>query len=190
MLVLGNQSNYPMYKKLFAEFKIPSQVVTAFTARKRNFLSVATNLLKQINSKTEGDLYQMKFPEAMDSMRTMLIGIDVCHAGSQSAVGFAASTNKDMSQYFSVPIFQPKGREIVERQMKEALKKAIEVFASKHDRQFPTNFIIFRDGVGDAQRMQVIQKEIQQFREAFSEVYNKAATQPQITLVVVNKRIT
>ena len=74
--------------------------------------------------------------------------------------------------------------------MKGALKQAIGVFASKHNRQLPTNFIIFRDGVGDAQRMQVIQKEIQQFREAFSEVYNKAATQPQITLVVVNKRIT
>jgi len=29
--------------------------------------------------------------------------------------------------------------------------------------------------VGDAQRQQVIQKEIQQFREAFAEVYNKVA---------------
>jgi hypothetical protein len=33
----------------------------------------------------------------MDNMKTMLIGIDVCHAGPQSVVGFAASTNKEMS---------------------------------------------------------------------------------------------
>lgn len=74
--------------------------------------------------------------------------------------------------------------------MKESIKKAIEVFASKHDRQLPSHFIIYRDGVGDAQRQQVIQKEIIQFREAFAEMYNKVAEQPKVTLVVVNKRIT
>lgn len=36
--------------------------------------------------------------------------------------------------------------------MKESLKKAIEVFATKHDRLLPSHFIIYRDGVGDAQR--------------------------------------
>lgn len=45
--------------------------------------------------------------------------------------------------------------------MKESLKKAIEVFASRHDRLMPTHYIIYRDGVGDAQQKQVIDKEIQ-----------------------------
>jgi len=31
----------------------------------------------------------------------MLIGIDVCHAGDNSVVGFSASTNKELSQYYS-----------------------------------------------------------------------------------------
>ena len=74
--------------------------------------------------------------------------------------------------------------------MKDSLKKAIEVFEQNNNRQLPTNYIIFRDGVGDAQRDQVISREISQFREAFSEVYNKAGMMPKITLVVVNKRIT
>ena len=74
--------------------------------------------------------------------------------------------------------------------MKDSLKKAIEVFAHHHNRNFPTNFIIFRDGVGDAQRDQVIRKELSQFREAFAEVYNKVGQRPKVTLVVVNKRIT
>jgi len=43
----------------------------------------------------------MKFPEKMANKRNMLIGIDVCHSGGNSIVGFAASTNKEMSQYFS-----------------------------------------------------------------------------------------
>lgn len=37
---------------------------------------------------------------------------------------------------------------------------AIRTFASHHQSEFPTNFVIYRDGVGDAQRNQVLSKEI------------------------------
>lgn len=57
--------------------------------------------MRQINSKVGGDLYNMKMPDAMTNMKTMLIGIDVCHAGPTSVVGFSASTNPEMTQYYS-----------------------------------------------------------------------------------------
>jgi hypothetical protein len=98
--VLGREQNYKFVKEVFHEFKIPSQVVTCRNGSSFN-LSKATNILKQINSKTGGDLFTMKFPEIMKSLRTMLIGIDVCHSGPNSIVGFAASTNSDLSQYYS-----------------------------------------------------------------------------------------
>ena len=100
-------------------------MVTRRNAEKFN-LSKASNILKQINSKIGGDLFNMKFPKTMDDMRTMLIGIDVCHAGPQSIVGFAASTNKEMSQYYSEYIVQKKGQEIVGKGMVDSLKFAIE----------------------------------------------------------------
>ena len=128
VVVLGQERNYKMYKELFAEFKLPSQCITARNGRSFK-MSKALNVLRQINSKIEGDLYHLKFPEAMSSMKTMLIGIDVCHAGPQSVVGFAASTNPEMSQYYSEYIVQRKGQEIVETRMKESLKQAIQVFA-------------------------------------------------------------
>lgn len=56
----------------------------------------------------------------------------------------------------------------------------------------PTNFIIFRDGVGDAQRDAVIKIEISQFKEAIKELYSDQDLQsqkPEITLIVLNKRI-
>ena len=85
-----------MYKQVFGEYQIPSQVVTCRNGFSFN-LSKATNILKQINSKTGGNLFTMKFPESMKKIRTMLIGIDVCHSGPNSVVGFAASNNKEMS---------------------------------------------------------------------------------------------
>lgn len=82
----------------------------------------------------------------------MLIGIDVCHAGPQSIVGFSASINKEMSQYYSDYLIQKKGKEIVEDHMRGLIMQAILEFAKLNKKEFPTNFIIYRDGVGDAQR--------------------------------------
>ena len=77
-------------------YQVPSQVITCRNGRSFN-MSKASNILRQINSKIGGDLYRMKFPDAMRDMRTMLIGIDVCHAGPTSVVGFSASTNPEMT---------------------------------------------------------------------------------------------
>ena len=78
----------------------------------------------------------------------MLIGIDVCHAGKSSVVGFAASTNETLSQYFSDYIVQPNGQELVKDKMKLLIKKAIKVFENQQGCK-PSNFIIYRDGVGE-----------------------------------------
>lgn len=131
----------------------------------------------------------MKLPEKMESMKTMLVGIDVCHAGGNSIVGFAASVNKELSQYFSDFIVQKKGQEVVNAQIKECIKSAIEVFSKNHKNNLPTDIIIYRDGVSAAERSQVIDREIVQFQAAFNELYNKSSSRPKVTLLIVNKRI-
>jgi len=119
----------------------------------RNFnASKASNILRQMNSKVRGDLFNMKFPEPIEKSRTMLIGIDVCHAGRQSVVGFAASTNQAMSQYYSDYLTVPKGQEIVKDRMIDIIKAAIASFTKANKGNKPTNFIIYRDGVGDSMR--------------------------------------
>lgn len=47
-------------------------------------------------------------------------------------VGFAASTNKAMSQYYSDYIVQSKGQEIVKDKMKDLIRKAIHVFQNQN----------------------------------------------------------
>jgi len=53
-----------------------------------------------MTSKVGGELYTMEFPKGL-CKKTMLIGIDVCHSGKQSVVGFCASTNSGMNKYYS-----------------------------------------------------------------------------------------
>ena len=136
--------------------------MTTRNAMKFN-LSKASNILKQMNSKMGGDLFHLKLPDKMSQMKTMLIGIDVCHAGGNSIVGFAASVNKELSQYYSDFIVQKKGQEVVQSQIKECIKAAIDVFAKNNNNSNPTDILIYRDGVSAAERAQVIDREIVQF---------------------------
>jgi len=173
LMVLGNESLYKDIKQVFKQYQTPSQIVTSRNGMKFN-LSKASNIIKQVNSKIGGDLFNLKFPDKMQTMRTMLIGIDVCHSGGNSIVGFAASVNKEMSQYFSDFLVQKKGQEVVTSQMKESLKSSLELFKKNHKNNFPTDIIIFRDGVSSGERSQVIQSEVSQFQTACNEFYNQA----------------
>ncbi len=84
----------------------------------------------------------------------------------------------------------PKGQEIIDNKMKDLIRKAISSFENNNKGKRPTNFIVYRDGVGDSMREQVLMREIPQLREVIADLYNRVAEQPQITVVVVNKRIT
>lgn len=111
-------------------------------------------------------MYTLRFPEAVEKKKVMLMGLDVCHAGDRSIVGLSASINPEMSQYYSEHFMQKKGQEIVIADMQDAVVQAIEAFASQHDGQTPTNFIFFRDGVSDAMREKVLKNEVNQFESA------------------------
>jgi len=163
VMILGDENLYDKHKQLYKLYQIPSQVVRAKSGLPGFQLSKGSNILKQINSKMGGDLFHLKLPDKLRNMKTMLIGIDVCHAGGNSIVGFAASVNKELSQYYSDFIVQKKGQEVVERQIKECIKSAIDVFARNHNNNNPTDIIIYRDGVSAAERAQVIDREIVQF---------------------------
>ena len=99
VIVLRNENLYAKFKAVCYRHNVISQVIATRTTRRFN-MSVGSNVLRQINSKLGGDLYNLAFSHDI-SPNTMLIGIDVCHQGENSIVGFCASINQQLSQYFS-----------------------------------------------------------------------------------------
>lgn len=94
---------YKRYKSICYANNVVSQVIVKNTYKKmnayddkgvKNAQAIAFNVLKQITSKLGGDLFYIKFEKDISLAKTMLIGIDVTHAGPQSIVGFCASINK------------------------------------------------------------------------------------------------
>lgn len=187
LIMLSNENLYSSFKAVCYDHNVLSQCVQYKNFKKVN-MSVATNILKQMQCKLGADLYNIDLPQGLNP-NTMLIGIDVCHESQRSIVGFCASINKKLSQYYSEKILQNKGQEIVTAQLKGSIKAALEAFAQNHN-QYPDHFIIFRDGVGDAMRAQVLNHEVDQLKKAIEETYNTAAKNPHITVIIVNKRIT
>ena len=57
---------------------------------------IISNILKQINSKLGGDLFNIELPKEI-SKDTMLLGIDVCNDENFSYFGFCATINSEMS---------------------------------------------------------------------------------------------
>ena len=58
------------------------------------------NILRQINAKLGGDLWRMKFSPEIPKT-SMLIGIDVCHKGRQSIIGFVATYDEFLYKYYT-----------------------------------------------------------------------------------------
>lgn len=52
----------------------------------------------------------------------------------------------------------------------------------------PEHIFIYRDGVGDSMRAQVIQAELEQLKKVIEEQY-RDKPRPHITLIIVNKRV-
>ena len=80
--------------------------------------------------------------------KVMLIGIDVCHAGTNSVVGFVATTNNQFTSHYSDIIIQPKFVEIVKKDLDKCLSKALNDFQTNCG-GLPDKIIIFRDGLGE-----------------------------------------
>lgn len=80
IVLLDRRDHYSRIKSVLTRLGLLSQAVTKQTAGRMN-LSVASNIMKQINSKVGGESLRVKFPQFMDTEKVMVIGIDVCHAG-------------------------------------------------------------------------------------------------------------
>lgn len=158
------------------------------TAGKMN-LSVASNIMKQINSKVGGESLRVDMPASIKSSLPMIIGIDVCHSGKYSVVGFCASIDKSFNRYYSNFLAQRKYQEIIKKDLDYCLDQALKAFQQANKNQLPSKIIIYRDGVGEQMREQIIENEITQVREILKSKYNSATGPPPITLIVVNKRI-
>jgi hypothetical protein len=108
------------------------------------------------------------------SKKTMLVGIDVCHKGKQSIIGFVATYDQYLCKYYTQASPQgQKGQEIISSNiLQEYFGSALAAYKSYNEGQLPDHIFIYRDGVGDSMRKQVIQYELEQLKKILTDEYD------------------
>lgn len=125
----------------------------------------------------------------MFSGPTMIVGLDVYHSGEvyrrtkASVVGFTATMNSHISTYYSRVVIQKPGQEIVDA-LGPCLESALQQFKTIN-KVYPKHVIFYRDGVGEGQVSDVLDKEVKSCLKLFQTL----ETNSKLTFLVVLKRI-
>ena len=158
----------------------------------------ATNICQKINAKMGGSnngLHESARP-ALLREPTIVFGADVTHpppdqwhkpsiaavVASLDASYHARYGHRVLVQY---PEEGQKAKELIE-DLGKAVKELLIEFYKMNNRVKPKRIVFFRDGVSEGQFIQVIEKELNQIKQACREL--EADYQPKITLLVVQKR--
>lgn len=88
------------------------------------------------------------------SPKTMLVGIDVCHKGKQSIIGFVATYDPFLCKYYTQADPQEqKGKEIISSSiLQDYFGSALKAYRDYNQGTLPDHIFIYRDGVGDSMR--------------------------------------
>ena len=100
--------------------------------------------------------------------------------------------NKRATQYWSGAKIQDEGQEIG-NSLEDLMVQALAEFKKKNT-VFPSNVVIYRDGVGDSQRKAVLLYELPQLQAAIRKVHEIDATSTEelpikMMVCLVNKRV-
>ncbi|XP_020042473.2 piwi-like protein 3 [Castor canadensis] len=185
ILPSDDQKRYADIKRyLCVQCPVPSQCVVAETlSSPKRFLTIVTKIAQQMNCKMGGALWKVE----TGLQRTMFIGIDCFHDvvhRRKSIAGFVASTDEDLTTWYSQCIFQETGEELVDG-LTGCLEAALTSWF-KNALSAPQSIVVYRDGVGDGQLQALLDHELPQLVR-----YLKHACRHSIKLafIVVKKRI-
>jgi eukaryotic translation initiation factor 2C len=127
--------------------------------------------------------------------KTMVVGIDVTHpspgssSNAPSVAGIVASVDQWLGQWPADLKIQA-GRQEMVTDLGPLLKSRLALWL-KHNKTYPDNILIYRDGVSEGQYNLVLHQELPAMRKACEEVYPGTTTKlgkPCLTIVIVGKR--
>jgi eukaryotic translation initiation factor 2C len=149
-------------------------------------------------------------PSVLKGSGTMIMGIDVTHAGAGALLGapsiaaVVGSTNDQYSQFPAIleqnergpPSVHPgkssdKGKvsyglateEVLK--LRDMVKRSVSKWMKTHDQKLPDKLVVYRDGLSEEQLDMCRQKEIPRIRAALTDLRSKASNSKESTELIV-----
>ncbi|KAI0849501.1 Piwi-domain-containing protein [Daldinia vernicosa] len=161
----------------------------------RNPAQYVANISMKLNLKLGGNNQYVKFNEltSLNFSETMVVGIDVTHPSPSSSkdtpsiAAVVATINSSLGQWPAVIRRQAEARQEMVSELADMLHSRLLLW-EKHNKAYPKNILVYRDGVSEGQYETVLDQELPLLHEAFTRipVYRKKA--PRLTVIIVGKR--
>jgi len=168
-----------------------SQMVQADHVRKAQ-AQYCSNVAMKVNSKLGGQTSRVYSPTSTSpffKVPTMMIGVDVSHAGVGSAAAsmcaMTVSMDKDAATYLGMA--QTNGHRVevlLPVNVRSLMPEPIQLWVKRNGCN-PQHVFYFRDGVSEGQFSHVLEFEIEALKQAFKEQLQMV---PKITVIIATKR--
>jgi len=194
MVILAN-NNVDTYAAVKHKLSVleaqPSQCFLSKNLKNKGLMSIATQVIIQINAKLGGEPWGVKIPVK----GLMVVGFDAYKggkAGPGKSVGALVSTTKGetYSTYFSTVSIHDSGDELC-RNICADFTRCLQAYKSVNG-NYPEMIIFFRDGVGDGQLQYVAKIEVDRVVAAIQECLHpklapEEAPLPKFAYIVTTK---
>ncbi|KAL7273567.1 hypothetical protein RUND412_003571 [Rhizina undulata] len=162
---------------------------------------VANNMMLKINPKL-GGVNSCLVRTSLDTPLTMHVGVDVTHPGAHaegmSIAAIVASMDVNCTKYVAHTALQKTKEglsggvtssraEPVEK-MESIMMGFFNLFLARNQGKLPQRVIVWRDGVGESQFDEIIQKEARAVQDACKAAGKSPAATPKLTFCIVQKR--
>jgi len=114
-VLVNRAEEKPRIKMFLDDLGLPSQFLLLRNIRsKLGTMGVITNILRQVNAKSARDLYKIATSNTININHTMVVGVDVIHAGKNSIVGMAATNSGSLTQHYTKISYQDLRKNVAE----------------------------------------------------------------------------
>ncbi|KAI0380531.1 Piwi-domain-containing protein [Hypomontagnella monticulosa] len=159
---------------------------------------IAMNIAMKLNLKLGGDNQgcQLSGAAGINFNETMIVGIDVTHPSPSSSdeapsiAGMVASVDSSLGQWPAVLRRQGEARQEMVSELEEMLDSRLGLW-KEHNKRYPNDILVYRDGVSEGQYQEVLDKELLLLRSACKKLYPASDYKkglPRFTIVIVAKR--
>eukprot|EP00826_Nyctotherus_ovalis_P020832 TRINITY_DN1660_c0_g1_i18.p1 TRINITY_DN1660_c0_g1~~TRINITY_DN1660_c0_g1_i18.p1 ORF type:complete len:829 (-),score=118.06 TRINITY_DN1660_c0_g1_i18:192-2678(-) len=186
-----SQSDYAEIKSWATTRSPPilTQVIIENTLKKRNeSLSICSKILLQINAKIGGKIWQLENISGIPR-KTMIVGIDVSRDEKSAYLGMSSTIDPFFSRYYT-QIWKLSENTEIAGTMGALVALALRYFFNINNKKVqPELIVIYRDGVGESQKAEVFEVEVNSTLSKIKEFYStESKPTPGVIFAIVNKK--